>query len=52
MNHTAPGGVGGSGSMLSQELFNFELSGVASGGIWGPRRLVAEMLLHVEINLA
>ena len=27
------------------------LSEVASGGFWGPRRLVAEMLLHVEINL-
>ena len=25
---------------------------VASGGFWDPRRLVAEMLLHVEIILA
>ena len=34
--------------VLPEEIFNFRLSEIASGGFWGPRRLVAEMLLQVE----
>ena len=43
------GGGGESGGILSQERFSLW---VASGGFWDPRRLVAGMLMHVEINLA
>ena len=30
-----------------RKCFNFNLSEVPSGGFWGPRRLVAETLLHI-----
>ena len=33
------------------ERLKFRPFGVASGGFCGPRKLVAEMLLNVEINL-
>ena len=39
----------GGGVCSAWKCFNFMLSEVASGG---SRRLVNEMLLHVEINLA
>ena len=39
-------GVGGLGVYSPQEIF----SEVASGGFWSPRRIVAEMLLHVQIH--
>ena len=48
MKHTAPGGVWGA---PPGKFLKFRPSEVASGRFWGPRRLVAEMLLHVEINL-
>ena len=37
--------------MLLQEMFLTLGSEVPSGGFWGRRRLVAEMLSHVAINL-
>ena len=42
----------GSGGCSPRKCYTFRLSEVASGGFWGPRRFVAEMLLHVKINLA
>ena len=58
--HTAPVCVcvwgGGVGMLLlvlcARNVFNFVLSKNAAGGFWGPRRLVAEMLLYIEIDLA
>ena len=41
--------LGRSGCMLSQEMFYFRLCEVTSGGLWGPKRLVAEVFLRVEI---
>ena len=38
--------------LCARKVFNFVLSKNASGGFWGPRRLVAEMLLYFEIDLA
>ena len=48
VKYTAPGDRGGGSH---RKFFNFKLSDIASGGFWGPRRLVAEMLLQVEKNL-
>ena len=46
------GGDGGVGVCFPGKCFNYSLSEVTFSGFWGPRRLVAEMLLHVEIHLA
>ena len=44
---------GGQGSLgVWLQMFNFAFTEVGSGGFWGPRRLVAKMLRHVEIDLA
>ena len=48
VKHTAPLGCVG---VLTQEILKFRPSEIASDGFWDHRRLVAELLLHVEIGL-
>ena len=42
----------GSGSASPGYFLKFRLCEVASGDFWGPKRLVAKMLLYIEIHLA
>ena len=48
------GGDGGVGVCFPEKVFTFRLFKIAFGGFQGPRprRLVVDLLLHVEIHLA